>query len=137
MQQVKFFADSDSVQGSPSKVKKDFDASFDSVSIAGSNCYSPLTRKATDTFPATFENKQEFKITLGLADGKSLESLELYDKYFESAEERPQKCTSPTKKNKYDSIAKQKLRKQQQPDNQASSGLEANEVGIIKSIFLM
>jgi len=136
MQEVKFFADQDEVQEYLSKVKKDVEASFDSVSISGSNCYSPLTRKATDTFPATFENKQEFKITLGLADGKSLENLELYDKYFESAEERPQKCTSPTKKSKYASIAKQKLKRQQQPDSEASNGLEANEVDVIKSIFL-
>jgi len=127
MQDVKFFAEQDEVQDILSKAKKDVEASFESVSRSGSNCFSPQTRKATDTFPSSFENKPDFRISLGLADGKSLGSLELNDNYFESAEEKPQLSKSPTKNSKYIST-KKKLRKRQQPDNQASTGLEANEL---------
>lgn len=130
MQDVKFLVEQDDFQDILSKAKKDVEASFDSISISGSNCFSPLTRKATDTFPASFENKPEFKITLGLADGKSVGSLELYDKYFESAEAKPEVTKSPGKKGKYMSSPNKKLRRRQQPDNQASTGLEADEVDI-------
>jgi len=128
MQDVKLLGEQDEVQDILSKAKKDVEVSFDSISRSGSNCFSPQTHKAIDTFPSSFENKQDFRISLGLADGKSLGSLELNDQYFESAEVQPQSSKSPMKNSKYVNTAKKKLKKKQQPDNQASTGLEANEL---------